>query len=1619
MNEHTSAGPGPDEPPAGPEIAIIGMSGRFPMADDVDTFWRNIAAGRECFTEFTDAELLAAGEDPNVISQPNYIRHRPVLNDIRGADAGFFGISPREAMLADPQQLIFSEVVWEVLEAAGYATGADRGTVGVFAGMNISTYLLTRPNAFRLGISTDGLMVGNDKDALATNVAYRLDLRGPCVSVQTFCSTSLTAFHLACASVRRGECDMALAGGVSIRVPDRVGYVYHEGDQASPDGHVRTFDIGAKGSMYGDGCAVVMIKRLDRALADRDTVLAVVRGSAFNNDGALKFSFQAPSIDGQRRCVTAAIASAGVDPRDISYVEAHGTATEVGDPMEVAALTAAFGPVQDKQYCLLGSVKPNVGHLDRASGVTGLIKVIQSLRHELIPGTVNYTAPNAEIDFAGSPFRVTAEPTPWPRRPDRKRIAGLSSLGTGGTNVHAILTEAPEPAPRPARPRRWQVIPVSARSRQAADRACERLADHLAATPELDLGDVAFTLQVGRKSFHQRRVVIAGDTETAVARLRDPAAQLSRTDVTVGRQVGFLIAGVGEQYPGMVAGLYAGEPDFRADVDECLAVLGLTEAGQLSGIFTPAAAHQAGDLARLLGRAGEDHNNEAERLPANAHLVQPALFVAEYALARLLMRWGIQPQVMVGYSLGEYVAACLSGVLSLADALALVAYRAKLITSMPAGAMLALAAGQERLAELLGDSYGGLDVAIRTGSQLVLAGPGELVDQAASVLLRAGIGCRKLDTTHAYHSRMLAPAAAELTNWIADNVTLNPPAIPYLSNVTGELATAELVCDPGYWARHMCETVQFGAGLAHILAGQEHMALAEIGPGRSLGALTRGHPDCEPNQWPLIVPVLSGAAERRDVHESLAEAAGRLWLAGVGVDWHAVHATPCAHPGPGRDPGHAWSPGRVPLPSYPFERQEYWLEADFTGYGAHSTPTFDPGDPTSVLTALPRLPEDRWLNVPVWQQATRRKGRPAAASWLVFAGPGTSVPDALTAALRDHVAAAGGRLVVVRPGAGFASGPDGLVVRPGSAQDLTTALLDLAGRGLTPDRIVHLWTAEPSPGPTEGAPGALMLGLHTLIALAKAAGDLGLAPWTLDIVTRGAQRMLPGDPLRAELATLFGPLRLIPVEYPGVRTRLIDIGVGAGPRTGEHVLAELTSEPSDQVVALRGGKRWIPGYEVLDTEVLGTEVPGTEVPGTEIPDGPAPGGVRIRRGGSYLITGGLGGIGLAMAERLVLDYQARLVLMGRTPVPPREQWAAILAAPGTTAEVRRRIDGLQRLATLGAEVVTIAGDVSAEEDVRRAVGAALDRFGALNGVLHCAGVPAAGMLQFKQAADIDRVLAPKVAGSVALALALRGTGADFLALFSSTVSATGGGAGQVDYCAANAFLDVFAATDPVPGCLVTAIDWGEWMYNGWTTGLDSYDDGSKKFFEEYRSKFGISFDQGWLALQRALAAGEPHLIVSTQDFASIVASSRRSSIESHQQAVKRARDALGRHPRPDLSTPYAEPGTPHEEAIAEVWAEALGLEQVGVHDNFFELGGNSLIGMEIIARVRTALDASYLPPHCLYQAPTVAALASFASAAMGESPDGGPGAAEPVGAVSLRQSRIEQRRSMLRSGRTM
>ncbi|WP_410667763.1 SDR family NAD(P)-dependent oxidoreductase [Amycolatopsis sp. cmx-4-68] len=1524
----------PDDDELDRHIAIVGMAGRFPGAGTVDEFWRNLCDGVESITFFSPDELIAAGVDPAQVRDPAYVPARPVLDDVTGFDAAFFGLSPRMAALTDPQQRLFLEVCWEALEQAGYARpGDERGRVGVFGGCNLSTYLLGIAGQFTsdADASIYELVMGNDKDALTTTVSYLFDLRGPSMAVQTFCSTSLVAVHTAMRSLRAGDCEMALAGGVSVRVPDRIGHLHSPGGQESPDGHVRTFDAQAHGSMFGDGATVVVLKKLGAALRDGDHIWSVIRGSAMNNDGALKVGYTAPSVGGQSRVIADAMADARVAAEDVGYVEAHGTATELGDPIEVAALTRAFGDTAEKQYCALGSVKPNVGHLDRAAGTAGLIKASLVVREGLIPPTLHYTAPNPEIDFAHSPFRVAAELAPWTTAAGRPRIAGLNSLGMGGTNVHVVVEQPPDrPAPSPGDPdteRRYQVLPVSARTADAADAAARRLGEHLAGTPDARLADVAFTLQEGRKTFEHRRAVVASDVDGAATALTgSPAA---RVEPVQDRPVAFLFAGVGEQYPGLVGELYRREPVFRAHLDECLAHL------DVDGDLVTGARGGGPSLAALLGRAG-DEDPRAERLQ-QTELAQPLMFAVDYALARTLVDWGLRPAAMLGYSLGEYVAACLAGVLSLSDALALVAKRAELIAALPGGSMAAVPLSAAELAARF--DLAGLDIAAVNGPELVVvAGSRTAVDRLAQDLRTADVPCRPLRTSHAFHSRMLAPAAAELTAWIAANVTLNAPELPYLSNVTGGHATAELVTDPAYWARHMCETVRFADAATELLA-DEHLAIVEIGPGPSLGALLRGLSPA--TRWPLITATLPAADDPRPADEVLTDGLARLWLLGADLDWSAYHGRGTATP-----VYRGTAPGRVPLPTYPFQRQRYWIEAaPVSGATRIETPA---DGPLEEFDRIPLLPEEQWINLPTWRQTSAAPAAPRPASWLVFARPGLA-EDVL-----DGIRRTGDPVTVVRPGAGYRPGPDA-TVRPGDVGDLLKLLRDLKRGGTRLDRVVHLWNLDDD---------SLLLGLHTLVALARAAGELGLGGWTLDLAATGTQRVLHDGELRPDAATLTGPNLVIPMEYPGVQTRLIDVDAAAGAAA---VVAELHRPAPGRTVALRGSRRWLPGYEVLPPQPIEQ---AKDV---------------LRDQGVYLITGGLGGIGLAMAERLARDSRAKLVLFGRRGLPPRERWAGIAdgtdEVPGT---IRDRVARVLAVEALGGQVAVVEGDVAEEADVRRAVAVALEQFGALHGILHTAGVPGTGLMQFKEPGDADQVLAPKLPGSRALSAATAGLDLDFVALFSSITSVTGGGPGQVDYCAGNAWLDAYAARH---GGRTVSISWGEWTWNAWDDGLSGYEEDIQTYFREHRAKFGIDFDQGWRTLLRALASGEPHVVVSTQDLPAVTAVAARFSVDAVTSAAHGGSTA-DRHPRPELVTPFQEPEGDAERAVAEAWCELLRLDRVGASDNFFELGGTSLLGISLLATLRTAFPDAELPPHIIHEAPTVAALAKIAA--------GGPETPEPA-----------------------
>ena len=893
----------------GLEIAIIGMAGRFPKARDLEQLWQNLKDGFEAISFFTDEELAAEGVSPRLLADPGYVKAAGVLEDVELFDAAFFDVLPREAELLDPQQRLLLECAWEALERAGYA-GTSR-SVGVFAGTNRNSYLVHNlASNTEVLAEVGGLAVAlaSEPDFIATRLSYKLNLSGPSLTVQTACSTSLVAVHLACQSLLGGECDLAIAGGASVRSPRKGGHLYQPGGISSPDGHCRTFDARAQGTVLGQGLGVVVLKPLEDALADGDSIHAVIKGSAINNDGGVKAGFTAPSREGQARVIRAAHRRAEVEPDSIDYVEAHGTATPLGDPIEVAALTRAFqSSTKRRQLCALGSVKTNLGHLDAAAGIAGLIKTVLALEHRQIPPSLHFEAPNPEIDFASSPFAVNARLTEWKTEPGRPRRAGVSAFGLGGTNAHVVLEEAPPAEPSgPARP--WQLLSLSARSTEALEQATDRLADHLAAHPEQSLADVAFTLHVGRKELAHRRVLLATDAADATEALaaRDPRRVWTSEAETEDRPVAFLLPGLGDHYPGMAQELYRTEEVFRREVDRCAERLRPELGLDLREALRAGAAAPGGpglDLRAMLGRGG-DRPATGETLLHQTWIAQPAVFVVSWALAQLWISWGVRPRALLGYSLGEYTAACLAGVLPWDDALLLVARRARMISGLPPGAMLAVPLPEEEAARWLGD---GLSLAAVNGPGVsVLSGDVEAVAEVERRLAEEGVLSRLLPTTHAFHSAMMEPLRDPLADLIG-SLRLAPPRIPYLSNVTGTWITGEEATDPAYWARHLCEPVRFGPAVEALWSGPER-ALLEVGPGQGLSTLALQHPASRGG----AVPSLPHAQDRQPEGMVLLGAAARLWLAGVAVDWEGFYK------GQRRR--------RLPLPTYPFERRRFWID---------------------------------------------------------------------------------------------------------------------------------------------------------------------------------------------------------------------------------------------------------------------------------------------------------------------------------------------------------------------------------------------------------------------------------------------------------------------------------------------------------------------------------------------------------------------------------------------------------------------------------------------------------------------------------------------------------------------
>ena len=881
-------------------VAIVGMAGRWPGADSVAEFWRNLVAGVESVTRFTDAELEDSF-DQDTRNAANFVKARPILKDVDLFDAEFFGMYAKEAELTDPQQRLFLECAWQALEDAGYDPATYAGSIGVFGGNSINTYFLNNVLTSRRtieGFTSDyqvgsyPMLLGAGHDFLATRVSYKLDLRGPSLTLSTACSTSLLAVAQACQSLLLYQADMALAGGVSITFPQKRGYQHLEGGMVSADGVCRPFDAGATGTIFGDGAGVVLLKRLEDALADGDHIYAVVRGAGVNNDGAAKVGFTAPSVNGQAAVIEMAHAGAGIDPRSISYVECHGTATPLGDPIEVAGLTKAFAAgTDDLQFCALGSVKGNVGHLDAAAGITGLIKTALALKHRMLPASLHYERPNPQIDFAKTPFYVNASLTPWPETATPRR-AGVSAFGVGGTNVHVVLEQAPEvPAvPQADAIGEAQLIVLSARSAAALDSARLRLAAHLREQPAA-LADIAHSLRKGRRAFDQRLSLVARDVPDLIAKLDALPAPTGNPRAGKAGEAVFMFPGQGAQYPGMGRGLFETEPVFRQAIERCAAVLNPLMGEDLLALLYPA----------------ERSPESAQRLMKTI-AAQPAIFSVEYALANLWMSWGIKPAAMIGHSIGEFVAAVIAEVMSLEDALGVVAARGALMQALPGGAMLAVRLPEADVAPLLNHS---LNLAAVNGPSLcVLAGPFDAVDEAEKIFAAREVVTRRLHTSHAFHSSMVEPVIEPLRRRLLD-VKLSAPRIPYVSCVSGDWIRTEQAVSPDYWARHAREPVRFADGIVKVCASGATVLL-EVGPGNALSTLalqaTRGR------GVPVITSMQDSKADRGD-RDCLLEALGKAWTQGIGPDWSAVDPAPHT---------------RVSLPTYPFERTRHWIAAPRT-----------------------------------------------------------------------------------------------------------------------------------------------------------------------------------------------------------------------------------------------------------------------------------------------------------------------------------------------------------------------------------------------------------------------------------------------------------------------------------------------------------------------------------------------------------------------------------------------------------------------------------------------------------------------------------------------------------------
>ena len=1505
----------------GLEVAVIGMVCRFPGARHVDQFWENLKNGVESISFFSEEELEESAPEPALLKKPTFVKAYGWMEEIEFFDYTFFGYTPLEAEVMDPQTCILHECAREALENAGYDSHSYPHLIGLYAGASGSFEWQARS-----ALSGKNDILGwfpaeqlNDKDYMTTRIANKLDLKGPALVVDTACSTALIAIHLAYQALLSGDCDMALAGGISIRALDKKGYLYEEGMLNSPDGHCRAFDAKAKGTNFGNGVGLVVLKRLDDAVADRDNIHAVIKGSAINNDGARKSGYTAPSIEGQADVIRNAYQLAGVEPGTIGYVETHGTGTELGDPVEIEGLKSAFA-TDKKHFCRIGSVKTNVGHLEAAAGAAGFIKTVLVLKHKLIPPTLFYEQANPKIDFENSPFVVNTTLTPWEPGPNPRR-AGVSSFGIGGTNAHVILEEWPDAQSAESTAHdqehmeqgtwsQYPLILLSTKTETALEQMTRNLARHLTENPHINLADAAYTLQVGRSLYkHRRMLVCPGNDTRETVNLLTTVSTESRKLKTYkshedNRPIIFMFPGLGAQYVNMGRDLYQHEPIFCREMDHCFEILNDILGYNIKDIIYPGLMYHQSDRSDRSDHSDRSDINQAEIAP-------PVLFAFEYALAKLLIHWGIKPYAMIGYSFGEYTAACTAGVLSVEDALKLVTARGKLVRNVPPGVMLSVPLSREELTPLLAAKHD-LSIAIDNGPSCIVAGSPAAVHDFEQQIKERKLMPMPVPSSHAFHSHMMEPVLKEFTA-IAAALKLNKPKIPYISNVTGDWLKDHEAINPGYWASHLRQTVRFADGMKELLK-ESNSIFVEIGPGRDLTTLILRHFEKDKNSNHQAINLVRQSHQNFSDLYYLLDKIGQMWLLGQPIDWDAFYTTGKRQ--------------RIPLPGYPFESKRYWIDQYALPVGIAPTPRQRPGRKPDIAD---------WFYIPQWNRSvlkTNRSFKPTDFSCWLFFTLQNHLASRLEKQLKEKEE--GTVIITVKAGSGFKQvGRREFTLNPQDFNDYMVLFRELSKLKLFSGniKIVHLWNIDenyPGEPVRQWSEDSLYPGFYSLIYLAKAIGRQRLGnEIQLEVISNHIQEVTGAETLSPGKATLLGAVKVIPQEYPNIRCRSIDVDLPAPGAPQEKELAaqlvgELMTASAGNIAAYRNNYRWVQAFESLRLEE------------------PSPGKTKLREKGVYLITGGLGNIGFSLAKHLVQRVGARLILTGRTNLPPRENWQQRLTTHGADDPISKKILKVKNFQNMGGEVLVFGGDVSDRQRMQEILLQSKKKFGPINGVIHAAGDTGNIISPIENINETvcHRQFQPKIHGVQVLGELFHDKELDFCLLISS-LSPILGGLGFAAYSAANTYMDLYVHNyNKTNSMKWTSVNWGDWKSEKPSALTDSP-----------LAELEMTPEEGIKTFERILTYSQTNqVIVSTGDLKTRINQWVKFSSLEEKGAAKKEKSPT-RHQRPNLMTSYVAPRNQLEQNIAQIWEQLFGFQQVGIQDDFFELGGDSLKAVTSISKM--------------------------------------------------------------------